>query len=559
MKISTKPQSIMPIMKKNIITISAMMLALSVQAQSFLNIDIADGETLQYYFKQSAEISFWGQSTPTEDNGDLYLTIEQLSDIEAKVKLNINREELFDDFGIYYSEKDYDVNSISEEWKNGKKNFIIFNRDKNKLLSSEDATYYVTPFCINGDEVIIGSKKSIKLKREVKEVAYMEIDIMMPNELITNIDGSVYENSEQKKYVFYNNPNNKTSLVGFSVPGPLLKGKKYKMDVTLMPSPLIDDYALQSKFRIVYGKSITNSRVHGEYMKDDNGDILIHGGSSPDSFSLEFTPSEDYFDPYLQFISYVSSKETVKYSNNFCFGKITISRIDGAVEKDNCVDLTKPCIEKDSNNKEYTANTSLKIVSNTNGENGDNNQKNFDSYVVFEPVQNSENISVAYELPIPLTKNKDYKLSVTMAPNNNSFKTYPAKFEMNYGQKGSPHRSKFKYDDYSDFFIHDAEIFETYELSLNPSEDMDNPVVQFNTNVANNEEDKFSRILSIAEISISENDDTTTIIRIKDNTSIDKSLSTGYYTLSGLKIQEMQKGINIVKMPDGTIKKVYVK
>ena len=64
-------------MKKNIITISAMMLALSVQAQSFLNIDIADGETLQYYFKQSAEISFWGQSTPTEDNGDLYLTIEQ--------------------------------------------------------------------------------------------------------------------------------------------------------------------------------------------------------------------------------------------------------------------------------------------------------------------------------------------------------------------------------------------------------------------------------------------------------------------------------------------------
>ena len=33
----------------------------------------------------------------------------------------------------------------------------------------------------------------------------------------------------------------------------------------------------------------------------------------------------------------------------------------------------------------------------------------------------------------------------------------------------------------------------------------------------------------------------------------------GVYTLTGIKMGKMQKGINIVKMSDGTIKKIFIK
>jgi len=46
------------------------------------------------------------------------------------------------------------------------------------------------------------------------------------------------------------------------------------------------------------------------------------------------------------------------------------------------------------------------------------------------------------------------------------------------------------------------------------------------------------------------------VYSLKD--SIDGKTS-GIYTLDGRKIEKLQKGVNIVKMPDGHVKKVFVK
>lgn len=566
-----------------------MLLALSAQAQSVLNIIDNNSNVLtKQFFNTDASISFWGQPTSTEENGDLYVTLDQLSKNTASLKLHINDADMFDMYGFYVSKQDKDAPSVADspmyssvisDGSNLSNDGTFFtvgsNLDEIKLFSESVSTYYVTPFCQSNGEIITGTRKSISLKSnmftEEDAMDLMIVDVYSPYEQLTknveyktktHVSSTAFNGTatDEYDYVLYTREKNiSNQSICFDLPGPLLKDNKYKLDVTLSPNISDDDY-LPNRIRLSYGNltNATESLENHTYLQNGTSRYFDVNVDTVKTVSVEFTPTTDYFLPAIQIETAATVKQlqNEEFSRNICLVDVRIEKVNDSKESDSMIDLTNPCIENDYDNKKYTDNTIVNVV--TGGAIDSGEQEKFESYVAFEPINRNENISVAYELPISLKEGKTYSLNVTMAPNKNTKLKLPTRFEMNYGQKGSPHRTKILYSEEEDIFIHDAEIFETYNTTLSPSDDMNTPIVQLSSNVTSDNENLYSRTLCIAEISITEEGSgVVTTIKFDDSKpATEAKTPIGYYNINGMRLSQMQKGINIIKKADGSTIKI---
>lgn len=156
------------------------MMALTARSQAVLQVETNTGST-QYIYGKSAKISFWGLPCEDELNADLTVTISSVGATTADFYIHVTASSVFDDWGFCVTEKENDTpeyvkSSTGEITYNG----IRYSTDmpyyslkgtSQTILNNleSEKTYYVKPYAVLGDQLMLGSEKSFTTKTNIQK------------------------------------------------------------------------------------------------------------------------------------------------------------------------------------------------------------------------------------------------------------------------------------------------------------------------------------------------------------------------------------------------------
>lgn len=156
------------------------MMSLTARSQAVLQVETNTGST-QYIYGKSAKISFWGLPNNDELNADLTVTISSVGATTAYSYIHVTASSVFDDLGICITENENDTpeyvkSSTGEITYNG----IRYSTDmpyyslkgtSQTILNNleSEKTYYVKPYAVLGDQLMLGSEKSFTTKTNIQK------------------------------------------------------------------------------------------------------------------------------------------------------------------------------------------------------------------------------------------------------------------------------------------------------------------------------------------------------------------------------------------------------
>ena len=156
------------------------MMSLTARSQAVLQVETNTGST-QYIYGKSAKISFWGLPNNDELNADLTVTISSVGATTAYSYIHVTASSVFDDLGICITENENDTpeyvkSSTGEVTYNG----IRYSTDmpyyslkgtSQTILNNleSEKTYYVKPYAVLGDQLMLGSEKSFTTKTNIQK------------------------------------------------------------------------------------------------------------------------------------------------------------------------------------------------------------------------------------------------------------------------------------------------------------------------------------------------------------------------------------------------------
>ena len=156
------------------------MMSLTARSQAVLQVETNTGST-QYIYGKSAKISFWGLPNNDELNADLTVTISSVGATTAYSYIHVTASSVFDDLGICITENENDTpeyvkSSTGEVTYNG----IRYSTDmpyyslkgtSQTILNNleSEKTYYVKPYAVLGDQLMLGSEKSFTTKMNIQK------------------------------------------------------------------------------------------------------------------------------------------------------------------------------------------------------------------------------------------------------------------------------------------------------------------------------------------------------------------------------------------------------
>lgn len=156
------------------------MMSLTARSQAVLQVETNTGST-QYIYGKSAKISFWGLPCEDELNADLTVTISSVGATTADFYIHVTASSVFDDLGICITEKENDTpeyvkSSTGEITYNGIRYstdmpyYSLKGTSQTMLNNLEsEKTYYVKPYAVLGDQLMLGSGKSFTTKTNIQK------------------------------------------------------------------------------------------------------------------------------------------------------------------------------------------------------------------------------------------------------------------------------------------------------------------------------------------------------------------------------------------------------
>lgn len=156
------------------------MMALTARSQAVLQVETNTGST-QYIYGKSAKISFWGLPCEDELNADLTVTISSVGATTADFYIHVTASSVFDDWGFCVTEKENDTpeyvkSSTGEVTYNGIRYstdmpyYSLKGTSQTMLNNLEsEKTYYVKPYAVLGDQLMLGSEKSFTTKTNIQK------------------------------------------------------------------------------------------------------------------------------------------------------------------------------------------------------------------------------------------------------------------------------------------------------------------------------------------------------------------------------------------------------
>ena len=156
------------------------MMSLTARSQAVLQVETNTGST-QYIYGKSAKISFWGLPNNDELNADLTVTISSVGATTAYSYIHVTASSVFDDLGICITENENDTpeyvkSSTGEVTYNGIRYstdmpyYSLKGTSQTMLNNLEsEKTYYVKPYAVLGDQLMLGSEKSFTTKTNIQK------------------------------------------------------------------------------------------------------------------------------------------------------------------------------------------------------------------------------------------------------------------------------------------------------------------------------------------------------------------------------------------------------
>lgn len=187
------------------------------------------------------------------------------------------------------------------------------------------------------------------------------------------------------------------------------------------------------------------------------------------------------------------------------------------------------------------------------------------SYVKITPTSADARPVVAYNVPQPLLQGRRYEVKVRMAPNTELIDfALPNCISIDYGQKGQPHRFMVNSDSEmlnlpSDrLFVAGGKKSEDITYVINADTDMDDAFIQIKSEVTGSLAELYSDTICLEKITVKEIEKeiiVTDIAQIPDG----EAKIDAIYAPNGMKRNKPQAGLNIIRMTDGTMRKVFYK
>ncbi len=205
------------------------------------------------------------------------------------------------------------------------------------------------------------------------------------------------------------------------------------------------------------------------------------------------------------------------------------------------VDLSKPIVNESEN---------CDSPVHVEGENGD--------YYVYKPINISEEFGITLNVPVDVIESGiTFTFSIVLTPsfvNNNSS-------TLGFALKGGPHKLSSRPSSPSVDVINiplgnyvynnEEEVTLRYEFTLDC--DIESPVIQITSSIPSEAVDPESASIGIKSIALTKDEVVTMIDSHKEDKTVE---AVEYYDIMGRKLSSFQKGINIVKFSDGSIRKV---
>lgn len=447
-------------MIKHIIAAICGSVTLTAYAQSVLILDSAtDDAATKHVYAQFAELTFWGQPTEDEINGDLTIQVTDATHGHSVgLKLQVADGDMLDDFGFYISESETkeagDVKSVkrlnvaydsSVHFYSLKSLDYYMNEDEIEVTGLEaEKTYYVTPYATINSDIIYGSTKSFTTMLSYSKLLSDE-----------TLFGTWY------------------SQVDLTIVRPIIPTaqawetycQKYKSLFGEVPSEAVKNALATEWFRHLSAAEMEMMKAYTTTCFDN-----------------------------------VESVSTVHVIDRIC-DDLVPNLLKASAE----IDVTQPDLTLDYNDKRiYTKNCEVNTITCDASWNIEGN-----CYAEFLPSSGSVNPHVGYKIPFMLLPNRIYNVSVTIAPNTENLEDVrPNRFYVYLYNDGRSER--FENPDLSgthgegNYFIYGGEKVETFTIQINTEgEEMPvSRVLQLQSQVTSRLTKSYSRTLRIAKISV---------------------------------------------------------
>lgn len=451
-------------MIKHIIAAICGSVTLTAYAQSVLILDSAtDDAATKHVYAQFAELTFWGQPTEDEINGDLTIHVTDAKHGNfAGLQLQVADGDVLDDFGFYISESETkeagdvkSVNNLNNEviYDNSVhfyslkslKDFLYINVNEIKVAGLEsEKTYYVTPYATIGKDIIYGSTKSFTTMLSYSKLLSDE-----------TLFGTWY------------------SQVDLTTVRPIIP-----------TAQAWETYC--KKYKNIFGETPSES------VKKALATEWFHHLSDAE-MELMKAYTTTCFDN-------VESVSTVHVIDRIC-DDLVPDLLKASAE----IDVTQPDSTLDKGGRPiYNKNCEVNTIACDASWNIEGN-----SYAEILPTSGSTNPAVGYKLPFMLLPNRTYNVSITIVPNTEDLEDVrPNKFYIHL--YNDDERERFENPDLSgihgegNYFIYGGEKAETFTIQINTGGDEmpTSRVLQLQSQIASKDIKLYSRTLRISKISI---------------------------------------------------------
>ena len=403
---------------------------------------------------------------------------------------------------------------------------------------------------------------------------------------------------------------NETMKLAYNLPFMLLPNRQYNLTITIAPNTADIENALPNLFNV----QLTGSEGYVEFTNPDTsgehgeGKDFIYGGKKLETITIPINTkgSEYWAMNVLRFVSTVTEEQKAQYSNNLCIAKITLSPVmedavqgdadfDGVVNQDDVETVAAAVVLSSGNNEEvaeeqpstdftgdgktliddvvalvnflqtgefYPASskararalaveapafTTDKAISITVGE---NTALNVDMNGVADYTAVSFDIKVPQGVCIAADENGKPKVTLgSIATTKHNVKTAL--------QEDKQTISVACFADDNSNFTNDVGTLFTVVLTTDGNiETNEDAQISF----ANCMVTKRTLQSALLDEYIINAGIVNGIENIETNNDAEDGITiVGYYTFDGMQIIRPQRGINIVKLSDGSVKKLYMK
>ncbi|MBR6196556.1 MAG: hypothetical protein IKQ72_03035 [Bacteroidaceae bacterium] len=202
-------------------------------------------------------------------------------------------------------------------------------------------------------------------------------------------------------------------------------------------------------------------------------------------------------------------------------------------------------------NKEESENTTTPVASQT--EDGD-------TYYVFKPEDETKNQTISFDIPVEVVVagNKYYVVIVLVPTDETRTRPTYITFEL----KGAPHkkngRSYISGDGVTNVlgsYYYTGEKEERLVYEFTASQDIESASISISTENPKDGDMNCTSAIGLKQVSIAEETNNSTAI---ENVASEQTevVPVGIYNASGVRISSFQKGVNIVRFSDGSVRKI---